>query len=475
MYNHVNKRISFCYKNKKGIETRYQRTMKSREHKPCADSYKMKERKLKLSDNSTTSGAIRLDLEQYFKKDVRHVKKKLYGASLTAVASTNLVFSFFHLYAVDLGSTPLTQSIITSQNQLGNTILQPYFGSQSDQRGRRLYLMLGWGALAITNFLIMLFQILSLMTISLLLLILIFQTVLGSAWIPAWTAYLGDITTKKTRGRFFGKITAIGTIFSIGLLLTVGKMMELVGGSHINQYILPFGVATLLLVISCLFVWRLPETLQERNYHHVRPSIRKILRENPLFRKVITINACGMFAMSITWPLFSFIYRDVVDITPTQLVLVSSAFTLAMAITQHWGGRMADKIGRKPGLILGRLILVLYPLLIAFSKTWTTIFVAEMCSGLGSGLITTLTSIAILDLTKGEAERGKFTATSNFITGIVTFIGAFFSGVFTQVLAGTMGQLTAVLFMLYIAVILRFVTALLFFKIPETLIAANDS
>lgn len=379
-----------------------------------------------------------------------------------------MLFAFFHLYAVDLGSTPFTQSIITSQSQLGNTVLQPYFGARSDQKGRRPYLMLGFGALAVTNFLIFLFQLLGWMTVSLLLIILAFQTILGSAWIPAWTAYLGDITTQKIRGRFIGKITAAGTIFSIVIILIVGRVMDLTGSVQIDQYIILFGVATLLLVIACLFAWRLPETLR-RSSHQERPSIRTLLRENPIFRKFTTINAFAMFAMSMTWPLNSFVYRDVVNITATQVVVVSSAFTLTMAITQRWGGSLADKIGRKPWLILGRLFLGVYPLGIALSKTWTNILLTELFSGMGSGLVMTLTSVMILDLTKGEAERGKFIAAHNFIIGMVTFVGAIVTGTITQILASSIGEISAVLFMLYLAAGFRFITAFLFFKIPETL------
>jgi len=332
--------------------------------------------------------------------------------------------------------------------------------------------MLGFGALAVTNFLIFLFQLLGWMTVSLLLIILAFQTILGSAWIPAWTAYLGDITTKKIRGRFVGKVTAAGTLFSIVIILTVGRIMDLIGKAQIDQYVILFGVATLLLGMAYLFVWRLPETLR-RSYHQERPSIRTILRENPIFRKFTTINAFAMFAMSMTWPLNSFIYRDVVNITPTQVVVVSSAFTLTMAITQRWGGSFADKIGRKPLLILGRLFLGVYPLGIALSKTWTNILLIELFSGTGSGLVITLTSVIILDLTKGENERGKFTAAHNFIIGIVTFAGAIVTGTITQILAISMGEISAVLFMLYIAAGVRFITAFLFFKIPETLESAD--
>ena len=459
-------------KTKKGNGVRCRRIMSSPENEQI-DPLQPKVRKLQRSNNGSETESP--ELIQYFQKDIHHAKKKLYGASLTSVASNNLVFSFFHLYAVDLGSTPFIQSIITSQSQLGNTVLQPWFGAQSDQKGRRPYLMLGWGALAVTNFLVMMFQLLGKMTVYFLLLILVFQTVLGSAAIPASLAYLGDITTKKTRGRFIGKLTAVGTIFSIGIILTVGRAMELLGRARIDQYIIPFGVATLLLVFSCLFVWLLPETLREQSYHSVRTSIRKILRENPRFRKFTVIYACAIFAMSTTWPLYSFVYRDVVNITPTQLVLVSASYMLTTAITQQWGGRIADKIGRKPGLILGWHFFALYPLLIALSKKWTTILVAELCSGVGSGLAMTLTSVAILDLTKGETERGIFTATSNFVNGLVAFVGALFSGALTQALVAYMDQLSAVLFMLYVAAGLRFVAALLFFKVPETLVTARGS
>jgi MFS family permease len=99
--------------------------------------------------------------------------------------------------------------------------------------------------------------------------------------------------------------------------------------------------------------------------------------------------------------------------------------------------------------------------------------VAELFSGMGGGLVMTLTSVMILDLTKGENERGKFTATHNFIIGIVTFVGAIITGGITQILAGSLGEIPAVLFMLYIAAGVRFITAFLFFKIPETLESAG--
>ncbi len=443
--------------------------MNAPESKPRTNPDLTKRKQQSHSHKNSRTKSIDSDLIEHFQNDTHHIKKKVYGASLTSIASNNLLFSFFHLYAVDLGSTPFTQSIITSQNQLGNTILQPYFGSKSDEKGRRPYLMLGWGALALTNFLILLMQLLGKMTIPFLLLILLFQTILGSAWIPAWTAYMGDITTKKKRGSVIGTITAAGTIFSIVIIIIAGNVMERLGGSQLDQYIIPFGIATLLLVFSCIFAWRLPETLRKRGNHRARQSMIHILKKNPIFRKFTMINAFAMFAMAMTWPLYSFIYRDVVNITPSQLVLVSSAFSLTTAFSQRWGGKIADIIGRKPGLILGRLILTIYPLMIALSKSWTMILVAELLSGVGSGLVITLASVAILDLTKGEEERGQFTATSNFIVGVMTFIGAFFSGAIAQLLAGSMGQLSAVLFMLYVAATLRFVTALLFLKIPETL------
>ena len=193
--------------------------MNSSESEPRTDPVQLKKRHPPISDHDSRLESTESDIVEQVQNDVQHTKKKLYGASLTSVASNNLLFSFFHLYAVDLGSTPFTQSIITSPSQLGNTVLQPVWGATSDRvRNTKAFVAFG----LMTGLLVVYMFLWAATPIEMILLYAI-QSILFSIQIPTWLSLVGGLMDESNRGDELGKLGLATNIASFTATLISGN------------------------------------------------------------------------------------------------------------------------------------------------------------------------------------------------------------------------------------------------------------
>jgi MFS family permease len=81
------------------------------------------------------------------------------------------------------------------------------------------------------------------------------------------------------------------------------------------------------------------------------------------------------------------------------------AFGVAKAVTNYFAGIWADRYGRKPVLVVGWLVSLPVPLLIAWAPAWSWIVGANVLLGISQGLTWSTTVIMKIDLA-GPARRG---------------------------------------------------------------------
>ena len=81
------------------------------------------------------------------------------------------------------------------------------------------------------------------------------------------------------------------------------------------------------------------------------------------------------------------------------------AFGLAKAITNLAAGALADRVGRKPLLVLGWLVALPVPLLVGLAPSWSFIVAANILLGINQGLAWSMTVVMKIDLA-GPARRG---------------------------------------------------------------------
>jgi len=130
-------------------------------------------------------------------------------------------------------------------------------------------------------------------------------------------------------------------------------------------------------------------------------------------------------------------------------------------------GKLIDKFGRKPIIVISRIVLPLYPFLFILSQNTYYVYLANIIGGISNGLSMVAVSAYILDIS-GEYRRGTYFATYNTLFGLATFAGSIFSGYLGTFFQMFQSEIQALNTVLSISVILRTIAALLFLTLKET-------
>lgn len=108
-----------------------------------------------------------------------------------------------------------------------------------------------------------------------------------------------------------------------------------------------------------------------------------------------------------------------------------TAFGFSKAAANYFSGKLANGVGRKNLLILGWIIALPVPLILAFTGSWNWVIVSNILLGISQGLTWSSTVVMKIDLV-GEKDRG-------FAMGLNEFAGYFAVGVFA-LLSGHLAQ-----------------------------------
>jgi len=166
---------------------------------------------------------------------------------------------------------------------------------------------------------------------------------------------------------------------------------------------------------------------------HAPGAIRLGLRENwPQFALLILINAFvgGMVGLERT--VVPLIGAEEFHIASTTIVVsFIVSFGLVKAATNLVSGHFADRYGRKALLVLGWLIGVPVPFLIAWAPSWGWVIAANALLGVNQGLAWSMTVIMKVDLV-GPKSRGLAVGLNEFAGYLSVGVTAFLTGWIAQ-------------------------------------------
>jgi MFS family permease len=208
------------------------------------------------------------------------------------------------------------------------------------------------------------------------------------------------------------------------------------------------------------------------------PPILQLLSQPGDFRRFCFVATFFSFAMSMAWANFMVVQSVWLKHTTLEIAVASIVMTLTIVAFSSPMGKLSDRVGRKPLIIMGRVTLFVVPILYAFSLITfgsMNIYIANAIAGFAIACSMNANVAYIYDVSP-EEERGSHLAVYNTFTGIVFLLGSLAAGLIGQwlqelfVMSGTSivnAQYTAVFIMLITSGVLRFFASILYVFLKE--------
>lgn len=180
-------------------------------------------------------------------------------------------------------------------------------------------------------------------------------------------------------------------------------------------------------------------------------------------KKVLPILFLIMFLVMVGFgiiiPVIPFFAEDM-GANPTELGLLMAVYSFMQLISAPIWGRVSDKIGRKPVMMIGILGLSVSFILMAISSQLWMLFIARIIGGLLSSANMPTTMAYVADITS-EEDRGKGMGIIGAATGLGFIFGPAIGGLFSK---------TSLNMPFYLAAASSFITFLLvLFVLKESL------
>ena len=349
--------------------------------------------------------------------------KELYAYHATSSFANDISMPYLSYYAVRLGASFEQIAWIQSLMNLLPNALQFFWGWISDTKSIRTYWIIGGSVFGAIS----LYLLSTVNEPNEMLLLVVIYSVSLSIINPTWAALQGDWMNPSKRGSTLSKFHVIG-----GLLGLVGSLIAVYSvytdGSNSAEPFRPlFIFAAIATFIGGLILIRVPYRDPEKTKDLVLSETAKKEYSNT-FQSYVRAQAFYALNMSLIWPLFAMILIEVLEVDNIVLVAFSLVGAVSEMAFQPIMGRLVDRVGPLPVLIMSRIGFAILPFIYAFFPIIEVmillqIFILGPC--FSAFLITS--NAMVLDLAPNK-ERAAYFSYYNTRVGMTTFVGALIGG-----------------------------------------------
>ncbi len=359
-------------------------------------------------------------------------------------------FTFFLLqvYGVEvLNLSAVEIAINISLGGLSTAVTQPLWGWVVDQtKKRRLLILLGF--LASSIFIYEIFNSRSALEYY-------FANSMLNAFMglsnSSWLAALGDLTQLRERGRISGITVTLSTVGSALFLPIAGLIMD-VYGYHLASLV---GASQFLLAALTVYLIPKPSSLyikedKEELEGYAEGSYKPFLIASVLWSLI----------WSLAWPLFSVAQIRIYELSKAEIGLIGTAANATRLILQPIWGYAADKIGRKPFLLMSPAFAAAIPFSYAIGSSFAHLLIGTTVGMIGFSMYYTASPTYLLDASS-PSKRGAAVSTFNALTSLTKSIA--------PLIGGSLGDVLGIREAMLILGFTRLLSSLFFIRIPETL------
>lgn len=315
-------------------------------------------------------------------------------------------------------SEPILVSMAISLYGLVNMILQPLSGVLADRSGSRKPLIIIGLFLMAAGTLAFIFS----RSYVDILFIRSVQGVGVAITVPASLALINSTTVKETRGRAMGFYSTLRLMgFALGPL--IGGALHVYSGFNTSFFV---GAGTILLGTFLVLVWvkEEPRQINPKKYTRTRLLDPQIWNRN-----FISLGS-AMFMMASAYSMMGALenqFNARLEQTALGFGIAFSALTFSRMLVQSPLGYLSDRIGRKPLIVAGMILMAPATVLLGWVGTTLQLTGARALQGITSAAISAPTTALAGDLSTRDNEgRHISIITTGFFMGIT--IGPLIAG-----------------------------------------------
>lgn len=344
-------------------------------------------------------------------KRVRTIVLLLAGSVALMMTGLGIIIPIFARRFNEMGGGVQELGLMTMSFALAQFLAAPFMGSLADRYGRRPFVLLALGSFAAANVGFLLASSITAFTV-----IRALEGALSAGLYPAAMGIVGDVAPEKERGRWIGIVMAgYGAGFILGPVLG-GLLYDWLG------YAAPFAASALMASVAFIAalvvvpetrtaVIRKREGLARRREKTMTPVSDDSLRgtlPKPLsvFGVLLLIEFIMVFSFAFVEPQMVFYLYDDLGWSTVQFGVLIAGYGLAVVVGQVTLGRMSDRFARKPVILLGLLMNVLFYAALVLTSSFAVLMVTGIMSGIGEALVLPAISAFVLDMT-AEQHRSR--------------------------------------------------------------------
>ncbi len=350
-------------------------------------------------------------------------------ARMADAIGNSILFILIPLYVLKIPETylhfptPTLIGILISVFGFVSSIFQPVMGALTDRLGRRKPLI--QTGLVVIGICIILFIFAS--NFFDLLILRILQGIAVAITIPASLALMTSITKKETRGGSMGVYSTFRIIgFSIGPV--AGGFLQRNFGFNAAFYA---GAGFVFIAILLVHFWveEVRGEISETNKTKFRILDKELLSKGILATSTATFLMASAFSMVTT---LENEFNSKLDITAVGFGIAFSTLMIGRLIFQVPLGHYSDKIGRKPLIIIGLIVMGISTMLLGEITTYTQLIIIRLVQGIAAAGIAAPAFAVAADLSKSGGEgRQMSIVTMGFGFGIA--FGPLISGLLASI------------------------------------------
>lgn len=264
----------------------------------------------------------------------------------------------------------------------------------------------------------------------------------------AWTNWMSDLIPARLRGRYFGTRNVAIVIVSMAVTIAGGIALDAFNGAALERegFATLFGVGVLAAAGAAIFIIKQPILAAHTGNAGAFAAKLRAPLADANFRRVLLFFAAWHFSWALPLAFWNVHQLKYLEMSYFEIGVFNVMISLTSALASRLWGKVADRLGNKPVLLINALAIGFLPLFWLAPRPgaiWPIWLIPFWAGTTWAGFSLTTFTMP-LALAPREA-RNYYIAVFGIVTGAVTFIGSALGGVIAEYAAGyywTVGGIT---------------------------------